>query len=118
MKLTSIIDKIINLPIDFLNSANISVYDLLEATGYFANHRQISNDDILAGLSKHPHAVNEWLELSSNKRVDSGWYFEKKDSVYIVGYYDINSNKLETYNNPNEACAAFIKYEIEDVRRS
>ncbi len=119
MKLTDIIDRVINLPIDFLNSVNVSAYDLLEATGYFANHMQINKDDIKTELYKHPHAVNNWLLWSNNKRVDSGWYLDNKDSLYVVGYYpDANSNKLESYADPNEACAAFIKYKVEDTRKS
>ncbi|KYG82374.1 hypothetical protein [Roseivirga echinicomitans] len=111
--------KIIHLSSDFRGpDNNQSIYNLLESTGYFSNFDQISIDAIQAGLTKHPKVIEEWLEWSESKRGNSGWYFKNDNEKSVVGYYTGSEDTSSSinYSDLHEACATFIKNEIEDVR--
>ena len=119
MKKSCIITNIIFLPKEF-SRGDSSIYSLLKDSGYFELYHKICEADILKNLTQHLECVDEWLSLSEDKRSDSGWYFKQNDNgKYIVGYFPPKEN-LETheYLDKIEACAAFIKREIEDIRNS
>ena len=104
----------------FHSLGNISIFSLLEETGYFELHDQISEDDIRTALLCCPECVQEWMQYCSDKRTSSGWYIRLNDEeLYEVGYFDIkadhDTNRLQ-YENAIDACAAFIKHEIESIR--
>ena len=117
MNTKDIILKVINLPHDFYRLKDVSVYRLLQDSGYFIGYNQISNDDILLELKHHNNAINDWINWSTNKRLNNGWYFERTNDGYVVG--DHSTGQIahkQFYNDATEACAAFIKNEIEDIR--
>lgn len=122
MDTNNIIIKIINLLERFYNIENEeSIYSLLQSTGYFEKYNQVQESKINEILNQYPKCVNQWLNWSENKRSSSGWYFKKDDQEgnYIVGYYPDKENfKSIEYSNVTEACATFIKREIEQIRES
>lgn len=112
--------EIVTIPRKF-HVGDMSVFALLEATGYFKLHDQIAEDDIRAALMHCPECVQEWMQYVEDKRMSSGWYFTLNDEdLYETGYFDIKSVPNDTnrvqYENAMDACAAFIKHEIESVR--
>ena len=115
MEKIHIIKKIIFLPETFA-IANVSVYSLLKESGYFEIYEQVSETDIFEMLVQYPECIKQWLSFSEDKRSSSGWYFKQGDNgEYIVG---IQGNvKTINYLDEVEACAAFIKREIEDIRK-
>ncbi len=115
-----VIDKVVHLPDNFYKLNNISMYSLLEKTGYFQIHYKISENDIMEELYKHPDLVQDWLNWSENKRVDFGWYFVRVDNQrYVVDHTLLGGRHESTsYSDILEACAVYIKREIEDIRRS
>jgi hypothetical protein len=117
MKKSTIIKDIIFLPKRFFE-VNTSIYTLLKKSGYFELHNQINEADIIEQLTQHLECIDGWLRLSENKRSSSGWYFKQDDnSKYVVGYFPLKENLGVTeYLDKVEACAAFIKREIEDIR--
>src|SRR6185312_2755625 len=112
--------QIVSLPRTSHRLGNVSVFDLLQATGYFKLHNQISEDDIRAALVHCPECVQEWMQYAEDKRTSSGWYFTLNDEgLYETGHFDIKSvpnhtNRVQ-YENAIDACAAFIKHEIESM---
>lgn len=118
MDINNVINDLLEIPQRF-KGTNQSVYKLLEATGYFGVFDRINEKDILNSLMKKQHLVDEWLLWSENKRSVSGWYFKREsDNKYIIGYFsnqNINIPQIE-YSDAKEACANFIKKEIEDIR--
>ena len=115
----SIIIKIISIPHDFYTLGDISIYKLLENTGYLKIQGQINESDIMKELNNYPHVVNDWLSWSENKRVNSGWYFKAIENGYLVGYYSRNkTEESQIYSDVVQACASFIRHEIESVRGS
>jgi hypothetical protein len=120
MNTETIISSIVNLPDKFYNIGNASIYSLLKETGYFENHKDVNETTILKYLVNHAECVNQWLCWSEDKRSTSGWYLRKnEDGKYIVGYFPIEK-KFQSieYSDITEACTAFIKREIEDIRKS
>lgn len=117
MKKPHIIRDIIFLPKRF-SEGNDSIYSLLKDSGYFELHNQISEADIFEKLTQHLECVDEWLSLSEDKRSSSGWYFKQNDNgKYVVGYFPPKGNlEMTEYLDKVEACTAFIKREIEDIR--
>lgn len=115
-----IIQTIIFLPDRFYTEGNVSIYALLKESGYFELHDQISETDIFEGLAQHIKSIDQWLSWSEDKRSSSGWYFKQNDNKkFSVGYFPPNED-LQTveYIDKTEACAAFIKREIENIRKS
>jgi hypothetical protein len=113
------IGQIICLPAKFNDpETNESIYSLLKATGYFELYDQIRESDIAKALAKQPECINQWLSWSDDKRTGSGWVFAKNSSGnYIVGYFPAAPGfEQKEYANIIEACANFIKKEIEEIR--
>jgi hypothetical protein len=111
--------EIVNLPHRFYTMRDVSVFSLLEATGYFRLHDRISEGDIRAALLRCPECVQEWIQYAEDKRTSSGWYVSLNDEgCYETGYIAdawTRTNRVQ-YDNAVDACAAFIKHEIEDIR--
>lgn len=115
------VEQIVTLPRRFHSLGNVSIFSLLEATGYFELHDQISEGDIRVALLCCPECVKEWMQYAEDKRTSSGWYVTQNDEgCYETGYFDIaavpNVTNRVQYENAIDACAAFIKHEIESIR--
>jgi len=115
----SLVNKIIFLPNEFKRRKDITFYSLLKETDYFKFYNEISEDSIVEEFNKHPGCINDWLSFSEDKRSSSGWYLIKDNSGnYIVGYYPpIDDYHKTEYKDRVKACAAFIKREIEEIRK-
>jgi len=79
MNKSGIVAQIVTLPRRFQGLGNVSMFSLVEATGYFALHDQISETDIRAAIVRSPGCVQDWLHYSEGKRTPSGWYFAEND---------------------------------------
>ena len=55
--------QIVTMPRRFHSLGNISIFSLLEETGYFELHDQISEDDIRTALLCCPECVQEWMQV-------------------------------------------------------
>jgi hypothetical protein len=116
---SDMIVQIITLPRRFHSLGNVSMFTLLEATGYLGLYDQISEEDIRAALVLCPECVREWFQYSADKRTSSGWYLVKNDEgCYEVGDVSERGGLQQrlVYNDRIDACAAFVKREIENIR--
>ena len=111
--------QIVLLPRTFHILGDVSPFSLLERTGYFELHDQISETDIRAAIALCPECVQDWMQYAEDKRTPSGWYVTQNDEgCYETGYItDIRTrtNRVQ-YENAMDACAAFIKHEIDSIR--
>jgi hypothetical protein len=105
-----------------MHSEDKSPFALLKETGYFELHDQVSVSNIREALIRDPACVQEWIQYVDDLRCSSSWYFDFDDdeNQYEVGFFDINadptrSNRVQ-YENSTDACAAYIKHEIESIR--
>jgi hypothetical protein len=94
------------------------MFFLLKDAGYFDTYERISEKSIRTQLHGHAECIREWLLYSEDKRSDRGWYFQQQDGGgYIVAYFPSGSEQPRHYSNDAEACAFFIKRELEDIRQ-
>jgi hypothetical protein len=110
---------IVTLPRTFHSLGNISIFSLLEETGYLELHNQVSLSDIRNAFARDLACVQEWMQYIDDQRCSSSWYFLLNDEgLYEV--YDSNTDPTRSnqvvYENAMDACAAFIKYQIESIR--
>jgi hypothetical protein len=120
MKKSDIVGQLVTLPRQFHSPGNVSMFSLLEVTGYFGLHEQVSEADIRAALVRWPECVQEWFQYSEDKRTSSGWYLTENDGqCYETGYVveAHTRTKRVQHDNAIDACAVFIKHELEDIRR-
>ena len=118
----NIATEIVTIPRKF-QTRDISIFDLLNETGYFELHNEVSEGDIRNALARDPACVQEWMRYIDDQRCASSWYFVINDEgQYEVGFYDSDSDPTRTnqvvYENAMDACAAFIKQQIESIRTS
>jgi len=112
--------EIVKIPRTFQIRRDMSIVALLKETGYFELYDQVSVTDIREALTREPACVQEWMQYSQNQRYP-GWYLTLNDEdLYEVGFFDDNadsrySNRVQ-YESAIDACAVFIKHEIERVR--
>jgi hypothetical protein len=104
-----------------MHSEDKSPFALLEETGYFELHDEVSVSDIREAVTHNPECVGEWFQYVEDKRSSSGWYVgPNEEGLFEVGFYDSaaepNRSSRMQYGTTIDACAAFIKHEIESIR--
>jgi hypothetical protein len=104
-----------------MHSEDKSPFALLKETGYFELHNEVSVSDIHNALARDPACVQEWMQYIDDQRCSSSWYFVLNDEgLYEVGFYDSKTDPARSnqvvYENAMDACAAFIKHQIESIR--
>jgi len=111
--------NVINLPRDFLQKETISMYALLEETGYFDIADQVSEQDLYDNLVIFPDFANDWFQYSQDKRCDDGWYIKLSDNnKYLVGCLDTDNNIEIEFDEKLKACATYIKRELDKIKSS
>ena len=114
-----IADGIVRLPRTLRARSDVTIYDLAAQAGYFEQHEHVGESVIRQQLSVVPELVDEWLAFSEDKRVGSGWYFRMvPHRGYEVGYYGgvTAQHPSGVYADRFDACAKFIKEELETIR--
>lgn len=118
MDSSNIADELILLVRRFHESGTKSLHSLLEETNYSKLKLQVGARDIQEALTAKPECVPEWMQYSEDKRCSSGWYFQKEGTgEFVVGYLTDESigEPSEYYADALQACAAFIKHEIDNM---
>jgi len=116
-RIKEIVERIVHIPHDF-NHGDKSELALLEESGYFKIHQQITEEVIKEVLKKYPNVIVEWLQLSEDSRSSTRWCFWKNENgKYFVGHWP-DSKDFEEVNTTDEfyACAVFIKRKAESIR--
>ena len=118
MNITDTVIDLIYIPRKFEDLGNVSIYSLLRDSGYFETYSEISESTIREGLRAHPETVEEWMRFSQDKRTNAGWYFRPSRKGYEVGYFSRFQGDIKSthYSDRTQACAVFIKNEIEEIR--
>jgi hypothetical protein len=105
------IEQVILIPRVFKEFGSTTVFNLLQNTGYFELHGQISENDIYETILNFPECINDWMHFSEDKRSSAGWYFRITGMGYEVGYFGTTPNsKPMQFLDKVKACAAFITY--------
>jgi hypothetical protein len=98
---------------------NMSPMALLAASGYRKHRDTIDVAKIRKYVEQHPELVGDWMAYSDNKRTSTGccFYAESSSGPYVLSYFPSrNPSKTDQkYSNESEACAVYIKYELESI---
>jgi hypothetical protein len=105
--------EICHLPITVLECDKSAVQVVNDSGMQFENLNSKSISDIL--LTK-PSLVENWLRYSQNKRSAQGWYFQRDQEIYIVGFHPRGEKKIFEY--AIEACADFIIKEVSSIQQT
>lgn len=114
-----LIKRILFLPKEFHNKRDVSIYSLLKESGYFEFYEYINETNTYNALTANQQCIDDWISWSEDKRSNSGWYLiNTENETFIVGHMASDSQfKTTEYFDRIEACAAFIKHEIEEIRK-
>jgi hypothetical protein len=118
MDAAAIMTCVVRIAQKFFDRGDVSMYSLLQESGYFDVAGKASENDILQALKDSPESVAGWLRWSEDKRTGSGWFLIQTDQGrYMVGYRRDGTltEQCETYADVTEACAAFIFREVKDI---
>ena len=116
---SDMVAQLVTLPRRFQSLGNVSIFSLVERTGYFQLHYEVSESDVRSALACCPDLVQEWLHYSTDKRTSPGWYLAKNDEGYYeTGYIADTHDRTNRVHHENgiNACASFIKHELESIR--
>jgi hypothetical protein len=104
-----------NLAPDYY-AKNLSPYALLQAWSYRELRHEMDVTKIQKHVAQHPELVGHWIGYSEDKRVSSGWYFsaDSAEGPFFVGYFPGDPKKTR-FSDGVEACAVFIKHELESI---
>lgn len=106
------------MPKSYEDLQTVTLCEILKKIGYFDFYDQVSEKDIELFLRKNPECIQLWLQYSADQRTDGIWYFLKLgEGSYEVAYHDKAVTKFQNkFTDSAEACAFYIKKEIEDLR--
>jgi len=108
----------VKLPETF-KAGNISMFQLVNETGYCRMADKVSEALIRAALGKHPAYAQSWIEYCDDKRSSGTWYIAPPDDEnrYEVGYFteSLRRQHQVCYDNLLDATASFIKRELDSI---
>ena len=107
-----VVEKICRLPMDFYGGSK-SMADLVSDSGIRKCPAALTSASIEAYLRSHPALVDQWLNWSANKRINSGWYFARRSGHLIVGFYP--QGETLTFEDPVLACTEFVVREVSAI---
>lgn len=112
--LTDIINKLINIPVDFHRTGNKTWNTLLKESGYLENQDKVTVGKIEEALRLHSNLINDWIQFSDDNRSTPAWVFGKGDSgKYRVAHYPEGKDFQEMVTFDRfKACAYFIMCKI------
>lgn len=85
---------------------------------YTPHKDKISKQLIRSALSAHHDFISEWIQYSEDKRANPGWFIKPITNKRFEVNCLTQSSKVshtEEYDDALDACAAFIKHEIDSI---
>lgn len=105
------------LPARLKKRGNVSVWQLVQDSGYKTNPELLTVRAVKDYLASHKDLIEDWLMYSRDKRTTEGWYIKGLGfGLFTVGYYPGGPTKVCL--NRRSACAEFIVQEIRSVGSS
>jgi hypothetical protein len=103
------VETICRLPASFYGG-NKSFIQLVRESGITDRASGATPEALASVLRAEPSLIDGWFRWSGNKRVSSGWYFERDGDGCIVGYYP-GGDRLR-FDDVALGCAEFILREV------
>jgi hypothetical protein len=93
-----------------------SFIELVRASGVADLGATFTTNALVPLLEANPSLIEGWLLWSMIKRVSSGWYFQRAQGGYVVGFYP--DGEPLRFEEASRGCAEFIIREVGQVLRS
>jgi hypothetical protein len=103
------VEAICRLPASFY-AGNKSFTQLVRESGITDPTSGATAEALASALRADPALIDGWLLWSQNKRVSSGWYFERDGGGCTVGYFP--KGKRLRFDDVALGCAEFILLEV------
>ena len=111
-----LLERIYCLPVVIRLHADPSLLRLVQLTGYGAVSDQVTVEALRSGIAGRRGLVEAWLLYSREKQEAWGWYFEGPvKGMYRAGSRTRSLEMPVITADPEEACAYFIKAELEGI---
>jgi len=112
-----IADEVASLAGRYRSQEELSIYEMLERTGYVERRVALPVEAIRKALARSPEHLREWLEYSADKRSGGGWYVRGENGRFEVGDLEADGRVAErrSYSDLAEACADFIRRELDQI---
>jgi hypothetical protein len=88
-----------------LRRAGKSFIQLLHESGVEDCRAAITSDALIPLLKADPALIEGSLLWSMNKRTSSGWYFQRAQGAYVVGFYP--DGEPLRFEDASRGCAEF-----------
>ena len=118
MSIEKVVEAVCSITKVHKERGDISIFALLEESGYRAISNEIPEQAIESFLRTHPSLVDSWHLYSMDQRCSPSWYIQEPSEIssigneWVVGFMsgDIDSRKeIFKFNDGFQACAFFIK---------
>lgn len=119
--ITETLERIYALPVslkaEMALRSQVSLLGLVKSIGYPAIRSDVNVALLKDGIRERREILERWLRYSAEKEPAWGWFFELNHrGSYAVGLRSGFSDKaLGEITDPWEACAFFIKQELEAI---
>ena len=100
----------------FYAATGKSFIQLVRESGVEDCGAAFTSDALIPLLQADPALIEGWLLWSMNKRTSSGWYFQRAQGAYVVGFYP--DGEPLRFEDASRGCAEFIVREVGHVMRS
>ncbi len=115
--LDDVVIAVSRLAFDFYAIGTLSSVELVSRSGYPDLRSEVTVARLADCLAGHPDWVSAWFDYSEDRRSSPGWYIEGRDAAeFSVGYYEGPSSRPPTtFDDKVQACAEFVRAEIDDI---
>jgi len=110
--LNAVVEGISRLPSDFYAGSK-SMLQLVTESGVAGFPLALAVESISTYITAHPQIVDAWLRWSENKRVSSGWHFNRRAGGFEIGYHP--GGESLNIGDPHFACAEFVVREVRSI---
>jgi hypothetical protein len=110
MKLLSPLERICHLP---LTCQKMGTSPAKIVSDSCINVDSLTTRSISDVLRLTPSLVDTWLRWSEGRRVSHGWYFQKMEHGYVVGFHPRGERLV--FEDGLVACADFILREVRSI---
>ena len=118
MNIEKVVEAVCSMTKVYKQRGNVSIFTLMEESGYRAISNDITEQAIESFLRTRPDLVDSWLLYSMDQRCTPSWYIQEPSensligNEWVVGYLtgDVDSRKeIFKFKDGFQACAFFIK---------
>jgi hypothetical protein len=108
------IARVCALPVEYEAREDVSIFRLVEESGYVSARATLTVDVVSEYLREHPDLIEAWLGYSEDKRTSSGWYITRRSgAAFEIGYFP--QGERISVADPARACAEFVVREIRAI---